>query len=215
MLRQIFLMSLLLLCASLYGQTWNCGIEAGYTRNKFHTSSLETKGQNGFKIGGVVNYNFRNDISLETGLAYEMKGGTLAGENIASQRIHEIKLMRMDYLNIPLLAGYKFHVGNAFSIMPQAGGYLNVGIGGYGFMSGTDPYEQPYTTRVDAFSTYQYSSYAPFNRIDAGILLAINLQYRKVRFKCAYGMGLNSIHSTYGSPNNRTLGASVIYMFRK
>ena len=76
-----------------------------------------------------------------------------------------------------------------FALLPQAGGYLNTGIGGSGFCSGHDPYNQPYTNAIEIFSSRNNLYYRPFSRMDAGLLFAASLQYRKIRLKVSYELG--------------------------
>ena len=59
--------------------------------------------------------------------------------------------------------GYAFHLGKQFALLPQAGGYLNTGIGGSGFCSGHDPYNQPYTNAIEIFSSRNNLYYRPFS----------------------------------------------------
>lgn len=211
----LYILFWMLACTQVaQAQEWHFGVEAGYTLNGFHAPTLHTSSRNGFKAGGVVNCTFRNLFLLESGLAFERKGGTLSGTSIAGQRIHQIEANHIDYLHLPFLMGYAFHLGKQFTLLPQAGAYLNTGIGGSGFCSGHDPYDQPYTSAIEIFSARNTPSYRPFNRTDAGLLFAASLQYRKVRLKVSYELGLNTIHSTYGSPENRTLGVSAVYLFR-
>lgn len=199
-----------------YSQQWNFGVEAGYTRNNFHTD-LHYSAKNGFKVGALVQYSFPCSIELESGLAYERKGGVLDGMQNIHATISRIEANQMDYLQIPLLAGYRINLGKSFSILPQAGGYINTGIRGSGFISGTDFYGQPYTSATDIFKAYSSSSYSyrPFNRTDAGLAFALNLQYQHVRLKASYELGLSNVHSIYGTPRNRTFGLSVAYMLKK
>lgn len=110
-----------------YSQQWNFGVEAGYTRNNFHTD-LHNSAKNGFKVGALVQYSFPCSIELESGLAYERKGGMLDGMQNIHATISRIEANQMDYLQIPLLAGYRINLGKSFSILPQAGGYINTGI---------------------------------------------------------------------------------------
>lgn len=53
----------------------------------------------------------------------------------------------MDYLQLPVMIGYKFCIGNHFSIKPSVGGYYAVGVGGYALIDGVDAFNQPYTER--------------------------------------------------------------------
>lgn len=204
--------TMLFCCISAHSQNWNYGIEVGYTNNKFRTKSLNSKAQSGFKIGGIIDYNFKSNILIETGIAYERKGGILEGNNIASQKISKIEASHIDYLNIPVSVGYKVDIKNEILLIPQIGWFLNIGVQGSGLLSGVDNYNQPYTMGIDIFSTSNTNQYRPFSRIDTGSIFCLNLQYKKVRLKCFYELGIKPIHSIYGSPRNRTVGASIAYI---
>lgn len=148
----LYILLCLLACTrSAYAQQWHFGVEGGYTLNSFHAPTLHTSSRSGFKAGGVVNYTFKSNFLLESGLAFERKGGTLSGSSIAGQRINQVEVNNMDYLHLPFLMGYAFHLGKQFALLPQAGGYLNTGIGGSGFCSGHDPYDSPTQTQSKYF----------------------------------------------------------------
>lgn len=212
-MRNFFIITVLFCCISAYSQHWNYGIEVGYTNNKFQTKTLESSSKSGFKVGGIIDYTLKSNILIETGIAYERKGGKLEGDNIASQKISKIEVSHVDYLNIPVSVGYKIDIKNQISFIPQFGWFLNIGLQGSGQLSGIDNYNQPYTIGVDIFSAPGISQYRPFNRIDTGPIFCLNLQYKMVRLKCSYELGINSVHSIYGSPKNRTVGASIVYIF--
>ena len=200
-------------CTVCYGQKWNYGVEFGYTYNTIHASKLKGTGKLGFRIGGILNYSFKNNVLLESGIAYERKGGNLKSNDIASLRITEVDVYNMDYLNFPFLIGYKIHAGNKLYLYPQLGWYLNVGLRGSGTVSGIDRWGQPYTSGIDAFRTYNDAgTYRPFNRIDTGCLLSMNVQYKAFRIKCTYELGINTMHSTYDNPYNRTIGLALGYI---
>lgn len=90
-----------LCCSVCCCQKWNYGVEFGYIHNTFHTTKLKGTGKSGFRIGGILNYNFKNNVLLESGIAYERKGGTLKSNDIASQQITKVDVYNMDYLNLP------------------------------------------------------------------------------------------------------------------
>ncbi len=209
----ILFITILFCCISVHSQNWNYGIEVGYTNNKLQTKKLSSKHQSGFKIGGIIDYNFRSNILIETGIAYERKGGILEGNNIASQKIYKIEASHIDYIGIPVSVGYKMSIMDKILFIPQIGWFLNIGVKGSGLLFGVDSYDQPYTMGIDIFSTPSISQYRPFNRIDTGPIFCLNIQYKKVRLKCSYELGINSVHSVYGSPENRTVGVSIAYIF--
>ena len=113
----LYILLCLLACTrSAYAQQWHFGVEGGYTLNSFHAPTLHTSSRSGFKAGGVVNYTFKSNFLLESGLAFERKGGTLSGSSIAGQRINQVEVNNMDYLHLPFLMGYAFHLGKQFAL---------------------------------------------------------------------------------------------------
>ena len=136
----------------------------------------------------------------------------LEGNNIASQKISRIEASHIDYLNIPVSVGYKMNIKNKILFIPQIGWFFNIGVQGSGLLSGVDSYNQPYTMGIDIFSTSNTNQYRPFSRTDTGPIFCLNIQYKKVRLKCSYELGIKPIHSIYGNPKNRTVGVSVAYI---
>ncbi|MDE6561790.1 MAG: PorT family protein [Muribaculaceae bacterium] len=195
-------------------QGWNFGAEAGYVNNTLAVEEYESTARNGFKIGVNAEYTLSNHISFESGLAYIRKGATTSGDNMGYVRISSIKFAEMNYLQIPLMAGYKFDLGKQFSIKPEAGGYFAAGINGDSFVTGLDNFNQPYEARVATFSytesTDGIAPYRPSNRADAGLTFALNINYRHFTLKAEYDLGLATV-TYYGNGKQRTLSISLAY----
>lgn len=193
-------------------QTWNFGLEAGYVNNTLAVNEYESAARNGFRVGAIAEYTLPNLISFESGLAYIRKGATTSGTNMSYARISSIKFAEMNYLQIPLMAGYKFNLDNHFSIKPEVGGYFAVGINGDSFVTGVDHFNQPYEARVNTFSgTESRNGVAPFrpcNRADGGLSFALNLNYRRFTLKAEYDLGLATA-TYYGNGKQRTLSVSL------
>lgn len=212
------LLSALLLCGvSAYSQGWKYGIEAGYTSNKFRTDLLDQRARNGFKIGGVVNYTFKNDVVVEAGASYETRSGTRdkkeINNTISFERMSEVETVHTDYLNIPLSVGYKMKIGENTTFTPYAGWFLNIGVSGSGEYTGVDAFGQQFGMGIDLFSAPEAKN-KPFNKLDTGPTLGMSLQYYKVRLKCYYEVGIHSGHSSYNRKyNDNTLGVSLAYLF--
>lgn len=213
MKKNIFLIAWLLCCMSAYGQQWNYGIEIGYTNSGFHAHDINVRRGHGFKVGGVVDYTFMNNVLVETGLSYERKSGKIRGGQLASYAISEIEVHDMDYLSFPLSLGYAFHLSQDLVFIPQAGWYFSAGLRGSGFLSGKDSFGQPYTSAIDVFPASYDHQYRPFDRFDTGALFGVNVQYRKFRLKAYYELGVKTINPVYGNLRNGTAGASICYVF--
>ena len=135
-----------------HARGWNLGVEAGYVSNTLSVDEYKSTARNGFKFGLDAEYTFGNRVALESGVAYIRKGATTTGENMNSAAISAIKFAEMDYLQIPLMVGYKAEAGSGLSIKPEVGGYFAVGVGGDSFVTGRDNFNQPYEARVSTFS---------------------------------------------------------------
>lgn len=199
---------------SSMAQKWNFGVEAGYINNTLAVKEYKSSSRNGFKVGANAEFTLRNYISFEAGLAYIRKGAKITGDKIGYTDINSIKFAEMNYLQIPLMAGYEFNLGNHFSIKPEVGAYFAVGINGDSFVTGTDNFNQPYEARVRTFShtesTNGVAPYRPCARVDGGLAFALNLNYRHFTLKAEYDLGLATT-TFYGSGKQRTLSVSLAY----
>lgn len=209
-LRKIVITALLTGPVSMMGQSWNVGVEAGYVDNTLAVKEYKSTGRNGFKLGGEVEYTLGNRISFESGLAYIRKGGGTSGKNMWGSEITSVKFEEMNYLQIPLMVGYKFGLGSKFSIKPEVGAYYAVGVGGHTFVSGTDAFGQVYEKRVSTFSGAEGVPYRPCNRNDGGLAFALNLSYRHFTVKAEYDLGLATA-TYYGDGKQRTFSVSLAY----
>ncbi len=214
LLFKIMVTLLIMVPVSSFAQKWNFGIEAGYVNNTLAVEEYKSTARNGFKFGANAEFTLSNHISFESGVAYIRKGATTSGDNMRSQRISSIKFAEMNYLQIPLMIGYKVNLGSGFSIKPEVGGYFAVGLNGHSFISGINNYNQPYEARVETFS-HNYANngvapYRPSKRADGGLAFALNVNYRHFTLKAEYDLGLATT-TYYGNGKQRTFSISIGY----
>lgn len=208
----IFIISIFTITTDIMAQSWNFGIEAGYVNNTLNVIDYKATARSGFRFGLDAEYQLANNICLESGLTYIRKGATTSGKNLLGTGINSIKFAEMDYLQLPVVIGYKFNIGNHFSIKPSVGGYYAVGIGGYALIDGVDAFNQPYTERTSTFSGTNGTVYRPCNRNDGGLALALNIGYRNFSIKAEYDLGLATV-TYYGNGKQRTFSMSLQYWF--
>lgn len=208
--RMLLLATILIIPFCIKAQIWNIGIEAGYVNSDLSVCEGSAKSRNGFKFGADAEFTLRNNISLESGLLFTRKGATVTGRKMMNTAISSVKFAEMDYLQIPVMAGYRFNAGNGFYLKPELGAYLAVGINGDSFVTGLDPFNQPYEKRVRTFSGANGDSYRPCNRVDGGLSFAINAKWHHIGLKAEYNLGLATA-SYYGNGKHRCLSASIIY----
>ena len=203
---------MLLGCISAYSQHWGYGIEVGYTNNRLQTKVIGSKPLSGFKVGGIIDYNFKSHILIETGIE-PFLGNVRSGERDESPFSSRYVCFRTGREEMTIFAFMKkMNIKNKMLFIPQIGWFFNIGVQGSGLLSGVDNYNQPYTMGIDIFSTSNTNQYRPFSRTDTGPIFGLNIQYKKVRLKCSYELGIKPIHPIYGNPKNRTVGASVAYI---
>lgn len=194
-------------------QKLNYGLEAGYIYNHLSVSQYKSSDRNGFKVGGLIDFTLNNNLSFESGLSYIRKGGSTYGNSLLGTDVSKIKFSSMDYLQIPLMIGYKFNLHQNFTIIPEAGIYYAVGLQGDTYITDIDSFEQPYEARVSTFSDGYGKPYRPCNRNDVGLSVSVNISYKHVGIKLGYDMGLTTA-TYYGNGKHSTLSMSAIYWIK-
>ena len=122
-------------------------------------------------------------IYFETGLYYTEKGGK--GKIKGNKFTYDL-----NYLEVPLVAKYKYTVDGEFSIQPFAGGYLAYGIGG------------KYKDYKNRISESSFSS-DTFNRFDGGLRFCCGFEYETIYGEFAYDWGLANIcHDEFDRTTN-------------
>lgn len=79
-----------------------------------------TKALPGFQLGVGMDYGFSENWSLQSGLMISSKG----------YKVKDYAKVRPIYLDIPILAAYKFNISDNAKLVINAGPYLAIGLGG-------------------------------------------------------------------------------------
>lgn len=206
------LILLVFVYCSCNAQKLNYGIEVGYLSNNLSVDKYQSKSKNGFLIGSLVEMDINKRFSIESGISFTRRAGKIKGDYLLGTELSKVEFSQMDYLRIPLTAGYKFKIHD-FSIRPGIGAYYAVGINGDSFVSGIDNFGQPYEARVSTFSNGYGKPYRPCNRNDAGLLFSLNANYRHIGIKLSYDVALTNT-SYYGNGKHRSLIVSLAYWLK-
>lgn len=95
------------------------------------TKYSDTKALPGFHLGVGMDYGFSENWSLQSGLLISSKGYKIKeGEYKETNR--------PIYLDIPILAAYKFNISDNAKLVINAGPYLAIGLGGKAKWDGDD-----------------------------------------------------------------------------
>lgn len=116
----------------------------------------------GYNVGVGMDYAFSEDWSLQSGLNFTGKGAKDEGVKV-----------KMNYVELPILAAYKFALGENMKFVVNAGPYLAVGLGGKMTVDGADGEEGG---DIKLFSKEDGAEEALMKRFDLGIQYGIGLE---------------------------------------
>lgn len=148
--------------------------------------------QAGLNLGGVIGFQLSDSapVYLESGLFYTEKGG----KGIYDQKKFTYDL---NYLEVPVLVKYKYEMDDEFHIVPFAGGYVAMGVGGKVKNFGDRETE-------DSFSSDN------FKRFDGGLRFGCGIEYQVLYADIAYEFGLSNIcHSEWETSKNGCLYLNI------
>lgn len=210
------------------------GPELGYTYSTMdmHIQGVSYSNQfvGGVRVGAAVDINIKNNMYLQTGafLGF-LQGGSgsytsyqSVGNGVPSS-VGDERSYRLYAVQVPLMFTFKtdfqYHPNDfTFGIGP----YVNINYGGL--------FKRTYTTTLNGFDRPVYDDRAirvgdvgvqhdvkPF---EIGAMAAIGYEMENgVNLKVYYGMGLNNIAPTQGTPGNelksRGAGISLSYYFNR
>ncbi|MDR2086207.1 MAG: PorT family protein [Dysgonamonadaceae bacterium] len=117
----------------------------------------------GVHLGLIVQYDLSTKFFLQPELLYSMQGMTEKATNQGSET------SRLNFIQLPVYAGYKVNLGLDLNLILAAGPYLAYGING---------------------SKGAYGSDGMLNRFDAGVSVMGGLQFNKVQITVGYDHGL-------------------------
>lgn len=175
----------------------------------------------GIRAGGNVHYTLPCQVVFSSGLFFEQKRTELDGKtmyavdtNIGWDRMWT-KVHRLNYLQLPLLAGYDIDCGGDVSICPQIGFFVDYGIGGkqtiYDFTT-LDAPEYPFeNTRDYTNNPFKVQEVSTYSRWDMGLMLALRISYHKIGIKVGYEKGFIRTGGIY-DPRTRTWNVGMTYM---
>ena len=96
---------------------------------------VDTKALPGFNLGVGMDYGFSENWSLQSGLIISSKGYKIKEGDYK-------ETTRPIYLDIPILAAYKFNISDNTKFVINAGPYLAFGLGGKNKIDGVDESEK-------------------------------------------------------------------------
>ncbi len=150
----------------------------------------DTKALPGFNLGVGMDYGFSENWSLQSGLMISSKG----------YKVKDYAKVRPIYLDIPILAAYKFNISDNTKFVINAGPYLAIGLGGKYKFDGIDESEKIFGDDG-------------WKRFDLGIQYGIGLELSDRYLINLTGQNGFISPADGGDPKNMTFSIGVGYRF--
>lgn len=203
------------------------GVELGYNQPVRFGSQFKTDYFDGIRLGGNVEFELKNNLSLLTGTLYSLVYSSNTQYYSSTDSINYKTIGHS--LEIPVQIQYSIPVSKNFKFIAFAGPQLGIGI--------TQP--QKVTAVISSAKKTEIESITPDNmkpfvrttsvgyadndlyvksvisRINFQITLGGGVQYKNYRLKAGYDFGINSINKVDTSNLLRQSGwfASLVYQF--
>ena len=125
-MKRIILLSLFLLVSSVSFAQWSFDARIGANASTFDAS--KTRQALGLKAGAGAEYTLSDLFALRSGLYFSMKGASMEGAR--RFEYDGDKIYRSSYLELPVLASFRFDVARNFRLALNVGPYAAYRLGG-------------------------------------------------------------------------------------
>ncbi|WP_455633915.1 outer membrane beta-barrel protein [Parabacteroides sp.] len=223
---KLLIVTLLSLCFFPAKAQWRLGAEVGIDLSSVNVITNHT--QIGSHGGLTIDYAFKNRINLSTGVFHTMKGAnTICADDLGYEM-----LVRLGYLEVPVMIGYRIPIASNIHLTPSIGTYFSWGVNGYGeFEKSTtsntpnesmnltewsNPFESHYYNTAESERKLAYA----FNRFDTGLRFGLNAEIGRVSMSFNYDLGLKSMWKgfmdagLYHQLRNRNATLAIGYKFQ-
>ncbi len=155
--------------------------------------SFSPKNNVGFNVGVSVDIPMLESLYLQSGLYYTVKGYKLENDGYTEKATPS-------YLELPILASYRYNLSDFTQLQINFGPYLAYGIAGKYKWDGEDEDEDFFDDDTKKF--------------DAGLAIGAGMTFGHIFVGANYDLGLTSIlKDSDGSLKNRCLSINVGYNF--
>lgn len=177
-------------------------IRAGGSLSNMKMKYFDNKRKTGYQLGGFANYDFNNGLFLQSGISFVNKGAKInedvlsypiiVDQNTSSSELFNGKLKinyGMQYLQMPLMAGYRIKTNNSLLFRFSAGPYIGYGVGGNTTLKLNGTLGENNTPYLDKEKGKTFSDFA-FRRFDWGMAIGVSAEFRRFLINLGYEHGL-------------------------
>lgn len=185
----------ILFATTLSAQNISYGIKAGANMSNLSGKELSDKNwKAGGHVGIVMDYEFIDNIALQTGLYFFSKGAKYTPFKVDENNKTVINT-NMYYLQLPIHFAYKIPVTASTKFVLNAGPYLAYGVGGKTNTTVTLLGKSTTTDGVDTFAKLENGKekFGGLKRFDAGLGVGVGFEVRNFTIDLGWDFGLVNI----------------------
>ena len=214
---------------------WSYGVRAGLNLSSASISILGAntddfytddglKSKVGFNVGLNVEYSIFKSLSIKSGIYLTSKGAKYENEDTESETsYYELTNVEKQegtaneyYIQIPILASYKYYIKDNLNLEFNFGPYLAYGIAGKShgtvYRNGIDVTSQYYEKPgEDTFGK------GGLKRFDSGLIIGVGITHNKYYAGVQYDLGMTNLvpsrYSSVCSGKNRNFSVNIGYNF--
>lgn len=199
----VILVCALVAAIGVNAQSVSFGVRAGlnvanaggdFKDNEYFGEDYDFKSKIGFHVGVIADIELSQSFYLQPGLYFSTKG--LKVEDKENDADYSEKMnYNLNYLELPILASYRFNISDNIKWHINAGPYFALGVGGKMKVTAT---EDGKTTeeKYDAFGTEDENDEhikGGLKRFDAGLSFGTGISISKIYIGVKYDLGLANI----------------------
>ena len=114
MKKNLLFVALLCLSTSAFSQKFQLGVKGGVNVSNYTGGDVKTKSLIGFHAGGLVNFLFGKNFSVQPELIFSSQGATYTNAGTKTN-------LKVSYINMPVMLKLKFNGGIYIEAGPQVG----------------------------------------------------------------------------------------------
>lgn len=166
----------------------------------------------GFQLGVTLDYNISKEFYLQSGLSFTTKGtktkitdpNYFTGNAYVEANIDQ--KINLNYLQLPLMAGYKVYVDDNINIILSGGAYVAYGIGGK--ITETTKYgnSNKEKEKLDSFGLKALKDF------DYGAIANIGVEFGHITTSLGYEIGIMDIGREHNT-RNQNISIMLGYKF--
>lgn len=198
-----------------YAQEVKFGVKAGMNMTSLGSDfkdaleGFDQKTKIGFHIGAFVDLGITENFYIQPGLYYSNKGAKFEAKENSDYKVK----VNLSYLEIPILASYRFRLSDNMKLHINTGPYLAYGLGGK-FKFEPSELEEAMDGDVKAFDEDE----GDLKRFDFGWSFGAGVNFSAVYVGLKYDLGFSNIAGdSYDEVDvkihNRNFSVSVGYTF--